>query len=147
MNETERFYMFTGLVAQANKALRRAQEKYTKLFGLRSVHVTCMLHLLGAPGGLSATELSELCDVDRAQISRVTAELLAQGLICETSPGGTKRRYRGALSLTERGEEQAKAMRAIVSEKLGNISDALNPEDVDTFYRVFREIVERIRDV
>ena len=38
-------------------------------------------------------------------------------------------------------------MRAIVSEKLGNISDALNPEDVDTFYRVFREIVERIRDV
>ena len=37
MNETERYYEFSGLISAANKALRRAQEKYTRDFGLRSV--------------------------------------------------------------------------------------------------------------
>ena len=105
MNETERDYEFSGLISAANKALRRAQEKYTRDFGLRSVHVACMLHLLSAPEGLSATELSERCGVDRAQISRVTAELEGAGLICEAAPG-SKRRYRGSLTLTEPGNTQ-----------------------------------------
>lgn len=71
-------------------------------FGLRSVHVSCLLRLLDAPDGLSATELSALCGVDRAQISRVTADLASRGLVCETAPG-MKRRYRGSLTLTTAG--------------------------------------------
>ena len=85
MNETEKFYEFTGLVSRVGKALRRAQEKYTRDFGLRSVHVSCLLRLLDAPGGLSATELSERCGVDRAQISRVSADLAERGLVCEAA--------------------------------------------------------------
>ena len=145
MYDTERFYDFSGLVAQAGKALRAAQEKYMKGFGLRSVHVSCMLHLLGAPEGLSATELSELCGVDRAQISRVTSELLGQGLLRETEPGG-KRRYRGALALTGAGRERAEAMNAIVADRLVFVSEGLDAEDVEAFYRVFRTIVGRLRD-
>ncbi len=146
LNETERYYEFSGLISAANKALRRAQEKYTRDFGLRSVHVACMLHLLSAPEGLSATELSERCGVDRAQISRVTAELEGAGLICEAAPG-SKRRYRGSLTLTEPGREKAAMMNNIVAEKLSAVSGELDEHDVEVFYRVLRAIVERIEDI
>ena len=146
MNETERFYEFTGLVSRAAKQLRRAQEKYTREFGLRSVHVSCLLRLLDAPGGLSATELSARCGVDRAQISRVTGELAERGLIRETSPGA-KRRYRGSLALTERGLAEAREMKGIVVEKLNAVSASLDQEQVANFYAVFHEIVDRLENI
>ena len=146
MNETERFYEFSGLIAAAYKELRRAQERYTREFGLRSVHVACMLQLLAAPEGLSATELSERCGVDRAQISRVSAELEREGLICEASPGA-KRRYRGSLRLTGAGRAKAEAMSAIVDEKLSEVAAGLSEEDVSTFYAVLKTIVARLGEV
>ena len=90
MNETEKFYFFSGLVSRAYKSLRRAQEKYTREYGLRSVHVACMLRLLDAPGGLTASELSRACGVDRAQISRVVSELGAAGLMMGHWAGVTR---------------------------------------------------------
>ena len=138
MNETEKFYEFTGLVSRVGKALRRAQEKYTRDFGLRSVHVSCLLRLLDAPGGLSATELCERCGVDRAQISR--------GLVCEAAPGA-KRRYRGSLTLTGEGSALAREMKGIVVEKLGAISGSLDEGKVATFYEVFHEIADKLEDI
>ena len=146
MDEIERFYEFTGLVSSSYKQLRRAQEKYTKEFGLRSVHVSCLLRLLDAPEGLSATELSARCGVDRAQISRVTAELEHWGLICETDPG-VKRRYRGSLILTERGRAEAEELSGIVVEKLAAVSSSLDQAKVATFYEVFRERASQLEDI
>ena len=146
MNETEKFNEFTGLVSRAYKALHRVQERYMRDFGLRSVHVSCLLRLLDAPEGLSATELSARCGVDRAQISRVTAELERRGLICETAPG-VKRRYRGSLMLTERGRAEAEELSSIVVEKLAAVSSSLDQEKVATFYEVFREIASQLGDI
>lgn len=146
MNDTERFCTFTLLVSGAYKALRRAQEKYTRRLGLRSVHVACMLQLLGSGEGLSATELSRLCGVDRAQVSRVVGELERAGLLCEAAPGG-KRRYRGSLLLTDAGREQAEAMSGIVSSKLAEVSAELRADEVETFYKVFRKIADKLENI
>lgn len=146
VNGTERFYEFSGLVSRAQKQLRRVQEKYMRDFGLRSVHVSCLLRLLDEPGGLSATGLSARCGVDRAQISRVTAELEERGLVCESAPG-SKRRYRGSLTLTGKGLAQAKEMQAIVAEKLQAISGGLSQDEAAEFYAVFHKIVDRLEEI
>lgn len=146
MNETEKFYFFSGLVSRAYKSLRRAQEKYTREYGLRSVHVACMLRLLDAPGGLTASELSRACGVDRAQISRVVSELGAAGLLEEAAPG-EKRRYRGCLTLTGLGREKAEALRGIVVEKFQAVDEELDGEDVAAFYRVFNAVAEKLEDI
>ena len=146
MNEIERFYEFTGLVSRAYKHLRRAQEKYTREFGLRSTHVAVMLQLHdAADGGMSSAELSRACGVDRAQISRVVAELNADGLI--GTPAGEKRRYRGSLILTEKGRELAEKIRGIVLEKFQSVASTLNPDEVASFYRVFNAIDERLETI
>lgn len=139
----ERFREFSGLVSRAEKALQRVKTENVKDYGLRGVHVSCLLALHERPEGLTATELASVCGVDRAQISRVTAELRGLDLVCEASPG-PRRRYRGALKLTEEGRAAAAEMAGIVDEKLQRVSGDIPPEELTVFYRVFGAIVERL---
>ena len=139
----ERFREFSGLVSRAEKALQRVKTENVKDYGLRVVHVSCLLALHERPEGLTATELASVCGVDRAQISRVTAELRGLDLVCEASPG-PRRRYRGALELTEEGRAAAAEMAGIVDEKLQRVSGDIPPEELTVFYRVFGAIVERL---
>lgn len=139
----ERFREFSGLVSRAEKALQRVKTQNVKDYGLRGVHVSCLLALHERPEGLTATELASVCGVDRAQISRVTAELRGLDLVCEASPG-PRRRYRGALELTEEGRAAAAEMAGIVDEKLQRVSGDIPPEELTVFYRVFGAIVERL---
>ena len=139
----ERFREFSGLVSRAEKALQRVKTENVKDYGLRGVHVSCLLARHEGPEGLTATELASVCGVDRAQISRVTAELRGLDLVCEASPG-PRRRYRGALELTEEGRAAAAEMAGIVDEKLQRVSGDIPPEELTVFYRVFGAIVERL---
>lgn len=139
----ERFREFSGLVSRAEKALQRVKTENVKDYGLRGVHVSCLLALHERPEGLTATELASVCGGDRAQISRVTAELRGLDLVCEASPG-PRRRYRGALELTEEGRAAAAEMAGIVDEKLQRVSGDIPPEELTVFYRVFGAIVERL---
>ena len=139
----ERFREFSGLVSRAEKALQRVKTENVKDYGLRGVHVSCLLALHERPEGLTATELASVCGVDRAQISRVTAELRGLDLVCEASPG-PRRRYRGDLELTEEGRAAAAEMAGIVDEKLQRVSGDIPPEELTVFYRVFGAIVERL---
>jgi DNA-binding MarR family transcriptional regulator len=107
------------------------------------VHVSCLLALYEHEEGLTGTELAAVCGVDRAQVSRVAAELTGMGLICEAAPG-PRRRYRGALTLTEEGRAAAAEMSDIVDEKLQRVSGDIPREDIAAFYRVLSTIVERL---
>ena len=46
----DKFREFSALVARADKALLKAKAEYVKPFGLRGVHVSCLLALLNAAG-------------------------------------------------------------------------------------------------
>lgn len=139
----DRFREFSGLVSRAEKALQRAKAEHVRGYGLRGVHVSCLLELNERPEGLAATELASACGVDRAQISRVTSELMELGLI-SGGDRGPRRRYRSPLVLTEEGRLAASGMAGIVAEKLQSVSGDLPEEELAVFYRIFRQITERL---
>ena len=68
------------------------------------------------------------------------------GLLREAAPGG-KRRYRGSLLLTDAGREQAEAMSGIVSSKLAEVSAELRADEVETFYKVFHKIADKLENI
>ena len=53
----ERFQTFSGLISRAEKALQRAKAENVRGYGLRSVHVSCLLALYEHEEGLTGTEL------------------------------------------------------------------------------------------
>ena len=97
----ERFAAFTVLIAKINRNIRRIKTEEMAEFHLKGPHVACLYHLTTA-GPLTAGELCDRCDEDKAAISRSLDFLEKEGyLVCDSS---ARKRYRSPLRLTEKGE-------------------------------------------
>ena len=102
-------------------------------FGLRSVHVTCLVRLGQSRKGLTCVELAETCGVDKSLISRVLGELEEKEYIFYEE---SDKKYRRRIFLTESGrvvlKEVQKLLETAVDEVRGDVSD----EELECFYRV-----------
>ena len=61
----DRFQTFTVLVAKMNRCIRKIKTEEMAEFDLKSPHVSCLYYLYGADS-LTATELCEICEEDKA---------------------------------------------------------------------------------
>ena len=74
-------------------------------YGLKGPHAQCLLTLSRFPEGITAARLCELCERDKAAISRMVTELEEKGMVLRSTPNGN--RYRAVLTLTEQGTAAA----------------------------------------
>ena len=98
-----RYEKFTVLIAKINRNIRKIKNQEIAEYNLKSPHISC-LYFLYLSGGLTATELCERCEEDKATISRSLDYLEKEGyLTCEAK---NTKRYKSPLVLTEKGKEQ-----------------------------------------
>lgn len=96
----ERFEAFTVLIARINRSIKRIKAEEMAEFGLKGPHVSCLYYLaLGAP--MTAAQLCERCDEDKAAVSRSLDYLERQGYVSCVS--AATRKYKAPLCLTEKG--------------------------------------------
>ena len=124
----ERFETFTLLVSKLSRSIRKIKSEEMAEFGLKGPHVSC-LYYLSQCGGLTASELCERCEEDKAAVSRSLDYLRQKGLssACAslekngyvTCAEGS-RRYRSPLGLTEKGA----AVCRVLNEKIERVVEA-----------------------
>lgn len=128
----ERFKTFTVLIAKISRNIKKIKNQEMAEYGLRSVHVTCLYYLYSAES-LTATELCELCEEDKATISRSLDFLEENGFIaCETKLG---KRYKSPLLLTEKGAEVGKKITDKINFVLDEICVDLTEKERSELYR------------
>ena len=103
-------------------------------YGLGSTHTTCIRMLYSATDGLTRRQLTEKCELDKAQISRVINELSERGYVVECP---AKSSYRKKIMLTDSGKTVALEINKIVVEVNNFVSGDISDEDINAFYRVF----------
>ena len=115
----ERFETFTVLINRISRNIRKIKNCEMSEYNLRSVHISCIYYLYSS-NALTATDLCERCEEDKATISRAVDYLEKNGyLTCEAK---SAKRYKSPLVLTEKGVavgERIAALRKAVSPKLG----------------------------
>ena len=101
-------------------------------YGLRSVHVTCLYYLYSSDS-LTATDLCERCEEDKATISRGLDFLEENGFIaCKSNHA---KRYKAKLALTEKGKEVGKKITDKINFVLDEICIDLTEEQRTEFYK------------
>ena len=95
----ERFETFTVLINRISRDIRRIKNQEMAAYHLRSVHVSCLYYIYSLDG-VTAAELCEHCEEDKATISRALDYLETNGFIVRGSEQA--KRYRSPLRLTER---------------------------------------------
>ncbi len=137
----ERFETFTVLIAKISRNIRKIKNQEMVDYDLRSAHVSCLYYLY-IDDALTATDLCEKCEEDKATISRSLDYLEKNGfLICEAK---CTKRYKSRLKLTDKGKEVGLKIVSKINHVLDEISTGLSESERLDFYRSLSIISERL---
>ena len=113
-------------------------------FGIRAAHFNCMMHIDLSDEGLTPTELSKDCGVDKAFVSRTTADLIKGGFIQTNQKYNDGRKYRNKYILTEKGKEVIRETKALIEKHFSEISEKFSEYEMKCFLRVMMAISEAV---
>ena len=127
----QRFETFTVLINRISRNIRKIKNQEMAEFHLRSAHISCLYYLY-LSRGLTAAELCEQCEEDKATVSRALEYLQEIGCLArDASP----KRYKSPLLLTDKGRELGKLIADKVNRILDQVSRSLTEEERLAFYR------------
>lgn len=140
----ERFEMFTVLINRISRNVRKIKNQEMADYNLRGAHVSCLYYLYMGEN-MTATDLCERCEEDKATISRALDYLETNGyLTCETK---NTKRYKSPLVLTEKGSVVGEKITERVDRVLGAIGTSLTEEERIAFYRSLSIISDSLEAV
>lgn len=140
----ERFETFTVLINRISRNIRKIKNQEMAEYNLRSAHVSCLYYLYSA-GNVTATDLCERCEEDKATISRALDYLEKnEYLTCESK---SAKRYKSPLILTEKGTMVGKKIADKIDGVLDEISTSLTEEERIAFYNSLSIISESLETV
>ena len=126
----ERFQTFTVLISSISRSIRRIKTEEMDEYNLKSPHVSCLYYLFKF-GALTAKQLCDICQEDKAALSRSVEHLEKSGYI---ENEGIKKKYRSPLNLTKKGEEVAKKIVIKIDKILTLASEGLSEEKRTILY-------------
>ena len=140
----ERFEMFTVLINRINRNIRKIKNQEMAEYNLKSVHISCLYYLYTAKG-LTATELCERCEEDKATVSR-SLDYLEKNeyIVCESK---CAKRYNSPFKLTEKGEEAGKRIAEKIAAVLDEVGAGLTDEERKAFYQSLGIISENLEKI
>ncbi len=140
----ERFETFTVLINRISRSIRKLKNQEMAAYQLRAAHVSCLYYLYSSDG-LTATELCERCEEDKATISRALDYLEGRGyLFCEAK---TQKRYKSRLHLTAQGQAVGKQIVDRVDGVLEEIKNQLTEEERTAFYHSLSRISAGLEEI
>jgi DNA-binding MarR family transcriptional regulator len=139
----ERFNTFTTLIAALSRNIRRIKTEEMNKWDLKSNHVSCIYYLY-VNKSLTAKQLCDICDEDKANVSRSIEFLKENGYIERCVDA--KKRYKSPLVLTDKGNEIGKTLYKKVGEILSDVSDGISEEERCIMYRCLTIINNNLQD-
>ena len=136
----DRFEIFSTSVLRLVRSVQTLKARKMAEYGLKGTNAVCLCRVLESEGGLTATELSLTCELDKAQISRSMAELMEKGFIekeCDS-----ERRYKQRYMLTPTGRNAALDIRHTIAEIEQSVSRNIPPSSLDHFYHTLYKLCD-----
>ena len=141
----DRFEKFSLAIAEISRCWHKIAAEELAKYSLKSSHVTYLLTLYRYPEGLTAPRLAELCDRDKADVSRMLSILEAKGLV--TKDGSGVNRYRGNLRLTPEGQAVAQELSHRAERAVEQAGEGLTEENRTIFYESLDTITKNLRRI
>lgn len=139
----DRYEEFTAAISSIYKSIQKIKRDEMARFGLKGPHVQCLVALGRQRDGATITQLCELCELDKAAISRAVSELETQGVIEARQGGG--RVYRAPLCLTEKGRRIADEVGSIIRNRMTLTRDGLSEQEREIFFSALLRISDNLQ--
>ena len=131
----QRFETFTVLINRLGRSIRRLKAGQMAQLELKGPYVSCLYYLYRC-GPLTAAELCERCDEDKAAISR-SLDSLEQGGYLRPQAG---KKYKSKLLLTESGRQTGEEIARRIDRILCAAGEGLSEQERQIMYTALEKI-------
>ncbi|MBQ9061944.1 MAG: hypothetical protein IJ121_03810 [Eubacterium sp.] len=138
-----RYMIFTNTIASLYQSVQKIRAMEMDHFDLKTGHVTCLLLLFQHPDGITHKQLTELCEMDKAAVSRYVTTLRERGFITEI---GADKRYNRKICLTDEGMRVAKETAGMVIRAVENGSADMSDAERSKFYERMQQISDNLQN-
>lgn len=140
-----RYEMFSSAISSMYHDIQKIERTEMSGYGLKGPHAQCLLAMGRHPEGITAAQLCEICEKDKAAISRILAELEQAGMVLRNTRNGN--RYRALLTLTEQGKAAAQTVVEKARMAVELAGKGLKDAERELFYRVLAKIAGNLHDI
>lgn len=140
-----RYEQFTTAISSIYHYFQKIERDEMERYGLRGTYTQYLLSIDRSEGGITAAQLSELCEKDKAAVSRAISEMEMQGLVSRTLTN--ERAYRARLCLTEKGERAAEFVRHRSKTAVDLTGNGLSDADRAVLYAALELIAANLHKI
>ena len=140
-----KYEIFSTVVSSLYHDIQRIERLEMAKYGLKGPHAQCLIIMDRYPEGITAARLCEICERDKAAVSRTVAELEEAGLLTRREQNGI--RYRVPLMLTGEGRAAARNVNAVAGRAVEQAGFGLNDAQREVFYQVLGHIAQNLHTI
>ena len=140
-----RYEQFASAISAIYHHIQRIERGEMIRCGGKGTFAQYLAALYRHPDGLTSAQLSEVCDRDKAAVSRAVAEMETLGLIVRE--GGGENQYRALLLLTPAGREAAEFVCRRAEAAVAAGGSGLTEEDRGTMYAALALIAQNLESI
>ena len=139
-----RFEKFTFAISELSRYWHKIASDEMAAYGLKGPYAVYLVTMQRHPEGITAARLCELCEKNKADVSRAMNDLEEKGMICRKTEGGNL--YRAMLILTDKGKHAATHIRSLAETAVQVGGKGLSEEQRQTFYHALEVISTNLKE-
>ncbi len=140
-----RFERFTYAISEINRYWHKIAADEMSKYGLKGPFAMYLTVLYRHSDGVTSVQLGELCDKNKADVSRAIATLEEKGLVVREAKNNSL--YRAKIHLTREGREAAEHVQKAAARAVEMGGDGLTEQNREIFYSVLERISGNLRAV
>jgi len=140
-----RYEQFTALIANLHKTILKIERDEMIQYGYKGGFAPYLAAMNRYPDGVTAAQLCEICDKDKAAVSRMLGEMAEHHLVVRKNDQETY--YRAPLLLTEEGKKAADFVCRRAQAAVEAVGQGLTDENRKIFYSVMDLISANLEKV
>lgn len=141
----DRFEQFVSYISAIHRDIQRIERDEMEKLGLKGAYAQYLVVMHRYPEGITAADLCEVCDKDKAAVSRAVTEMEHHGLLSRLCSHDSQ--YRALLKLTEKGKQAADFVcrKAVSAVKIA--AAEIDDETRTTLYRALRSVASGVQNI
>ena len=140
-----RFEAFTLGLSRLNAGWSKLAAQELKPYGLKGTDAVYLVALHKHKDGLSSVNLCEICNKDKAEVSRAVAMLEEKGIVMREHV--SKNGYRAKIMLTQKGNDVTCAIRERIQLAVEQGGSGLTDEQREHFYYALQVIADNLYEI
>jgi len=144
-NMVQRFERFSFAIMEIFRHWHKITADEMEKYGLKGTHSMYLAALYREEGGITATQLCDICGKDKGDVSRAVAIMEQKGLVVKTGSGANL--YRTKITLTPQGRTVAEFVRSRAALAVERAGSGISEEDREVLYRSLDIIATNLGEI